>query len=94
MREKIFKAKDLRLCDFQYEVRHTDINNFSEGEKVFLKSNPEHPMTVHSVDGNITCIWYSTNEELQICSFPPECLLQYKYAGLLTWKKKFSICLN
>ena len=87
--EGTFKQEDLKLCDYQYTIRHTDVNSFVLGEKVFLKSNPEHPMIVHSVNENsITTIWNSSDGETQICEFPSECILQYKYAGFLTYKKK------
>ena len=49
MEEGIFKQEDLRLCDWQYTIRHDNVDCFERGEKVFLKSNPEHLMTVHSV---------------------------------------------
>ena len=42
--EGYFKKEDLRICDAQYTTRHTNVNCFVRGEKVFLKSNPEHPM--------------------------------------------------
>ncbi len=89
------RQEDLRLCPWQYTIRHTKASEFIRGEKVFLKSNPEHEMIVHSVnEKNITTIWYSTDKEMQICEFPPECILQYKYAGLKTYKKRLYISLN
>jgi len=92
---EIFKQDDLKLCDWQYTIRHTDINRFVSGEKVFLKSNPEQPMTVHSVnEKSITTIWYTESNEMQLCEFPPECILQYKYAGLLTYRQKLCVSLN
>ena len=95
MEEGIFKHNDLILCDWQYTIKHTNVNYFVQGEKVFLKSNPENLMTVHSINKrNITTIWYTILNEMQMCEFPPECILQYKYAGLLTYQKKFYINLN
>ena len=95
MEDGIFKQEDLRLCDWQYTIRHDNVNSFVHGEKVFLKSNPEHPMTVHSVnEKSITTIWYNIYNEIQLCEFPPECILQYKYAALKTYRKKLCVSLN
>jgi len=91
----IFKQDDLGLCDWQYTIRHTDVNFFVCGEKVFLKSNPEHLMTVHSINKKtITTIWYTKTNEMQLNEFPPECILQYKYAGLVTYRQKLCVSLN
>lgn len=95
MKNGIFKQDDLRICDWQYTIKHTSTNAFVCGEKVFLKSNPEHPMTVHSVnEKSITTIWYNIYNEMQLCRFPPECILQYKYATLKTYQKKLCVSLN
>ena len=97
MKEGIFKQDDLMLCDWQYTIRHTKLKCFEVGEIVFLGCNPEFPMTVHSINNkknNITTIWYNSNNEIQYYSFPPECILQYRYAGLLTYKGKFCVSLN
>jgi hypothetical protein len=89
------KEDDLEACDWQYTVRHTDVNCFDQGEKVFLKSNPEHQMIVHSVNkGTITTIWHTKSNKAQTYKFYPECILQYKYAGLLTYRKKLCVSLN
>jgi hypothetical protein len=90
--EEIFKEKDLVLCDFQYEIRHTDVNYFKIGEEVFLKSNPEISMKVcgFSEDSKQVVVKLAYEK----ISFPPECVLQYRYAGLLVWRKKYKICLN
>jgi len=86
---------NLKLQNWQYTIRHTDVNNFIRGEKVFLKSNPECPMTVHKVNlKSVTTKWYAANNEIQICEFPPECILQYKYAGMITYRKNIHINLN
>lgn len=95
MEDGIFKQENLRLCDWQYTIRHDNVNCFERWEKVFLKSNPEHPMTVHSVNENsVTTIWHTKTNEMQLCEFPPECILQYKYAVLLTYRKKLRVSLN
>lgn len=95
MEEGIFRADDLNKCDYQYLIRHTKTNCFSVCEMVFLKSNPEHPMTIHSINENsVICTWKAMNGEFQLASFPPECILQYKYRCLVEWKEKFKICLS
>ncbi len=95
MKNRVFKRKDLNICDWQYTIRHTNTNSFMCGEKVFLKSNPEHSMIVYSINNNnIITSWYNIYNELQLCEFPPECILQYKYAGFLTYQDRFHINLN
>jgi len=90
--KRFFKEGDLISCEFQYEIRHTDINCFKIGEEVFLKSNPERPMKVcgFSEDNKQVLTMFDYYIEL----FPPECLLQYRYAGLFIVRKKYKICLN
>lgn len=95
MEEGIFRLDDLSKCDYQYLIRHRKTNCFSVGEMVFLKSNPEHSMTIHLLNENdVICTWESMDGQFRIKSFPPECILQYKYRGLVKWKEKFKICLN
>lgn len=95
MEDRIFKQDDLIPSDWQYVIRHTDVNCFVCGEKVFLKSNSEHQMTIHSInESTITTFWYSKTNEIQFCDFPPECILQYKYAGLLSYRQKVFVSLN
>ena len=93
-----FNEDDLKLTDFQYEIKHTDVNCFKEKEEVFLKSNPEVSMKVFGISkmfNHVLVLVKNTNGGLdQIHSFPPECLLQYKYRALLKWKQKYSICIN
>ena len=93
--EEIFKKNNLKLCDWQYTIRHTNANCFKIGEKVFLKSNPEHQMIVYFIEGNnVTTIWFTKTNEMQLCKFSPECILQYKYAGLLVYKQRHYVALN
>ena len=95
MNDEIFKREDLILCDWQYTIRHICVNDFICGEKVFLKSNPEHQMIVHSINKkSVTLIWYIKKNRIQLGEFLPECILQYKYASLLTYRKKLCVCLN
>ena len=82
---EMFNKKDLFLCDLQYSVRHTNTDKFELGETVFLKSNPETPMIVLEI----------TEEKIftDFSDYPPECVLQYKYASLMNWNE-FEINLN
>lgn len=85
---------DLKKCDLQYQVRHKSTDKFKVGEIVFLKSNPEWPMKVAFIDNEeVTCEWKNSLGNLEGASFPPECLLQYVYAGLIVWKGT-NLCLN
>ena len=95
-KEGNFKEGDLKMCNGQYTIRHTNTSSFVCGEKVFLKSNPEHSMLVHSInETTVTTIWYTKSNGIQLMSdFLPECILQYKYVGLLTYQDKFCVSLN
>jgi len=85
-----FKADDLILSDFQYEIIHKTTDAFTIGEKVFLKSNPEVPMIVDSIDHQkVIC-----KHQDMLISFRPEIILQYKHSVFLIVKRKFKICLN
>jgi len=87
-----FKADDLILCDFQYQIIHRDTNCFKIGERVFLKSNPEVPMNVHSIDEytqKVIC-----DHDGDLLPFKPECILQYEYSIFMIGKRKFPVCLN
>lgn len=90
--EDCFKEGDLISCDLQYEIRHININCFKIGEEVFLKSNPECTMKVYGFSEDNKQILTLFGYDIEL--FPPECLLQYRYAGLLIGRKKYKICLN
>lgn len=93
--EGCFKKEDLKICNWQYTIRHTSVNDFVCGDKVFLKSNPEHSMIVHSInEKTITTYWYTKSNELSLCEFIPETILQFKYAGLMTYKEKYNMSFN
>ena len=53
-------------------------------------------MVVYAINkDNVTVVLNSENNEFQIESFLPECILQYKYAGLITHKRSgYNISLN
>ena len=92
-----FNKEDLELCDWQYQIIHKFIGNFKIGEYVFLKSNLEFPIKVSFFlkNNEIVCIWKDKVGVSQMDKFLPECLLQYKYSGLLISKdNRFKICLN
>ena len=86
---------DLRVCDWQYEICHLETNLFVTGEIVFMKSSAHYPMIVCFIGKKeVSTLWENTSGEMQCESFPPECILQYRYAGLLVWCGKYKICLN
>ena len=86
---------ELRLCDWQYLICHHTSDCFKIGESVFLKSNPEWPMTVYLLENNkVTCYWNSLDEELFVQEYPSECILQCKFIPLQVYQKKYHICLN
>jgi hypothetical protein len=85
----------LRPADLQYKVRHHSTDCFKIGEVVFVTLDPNLPVKVVKVKENEVIISNPlTDGTFQICSLPPECLLQYKYAGLIVYKKQYDICLN
>lgn len=94
MEQEFFNSSDLRLCDWQYTIRWENIHDFNIGQIVFLKSNPECPMIVCGfINNKVLTTWNNVDGKAE-SSFPPECLLQYKYACLLTGSKKYNVCLN
>jgi len=91
----IFNKEDLVLCDYQYTVRHISADAFTVNESVFLKSNPEVKMTVKSInERTITTEWYDNYGIAQTMEIYPQCILQYRYAGLVTYRGKFNFSLN
>jgi hypothetical protein len=48
--EEIFRKEDLYKINWQYSIRHTSVNTFECGEKIFLKSNPSVQMEVYSIN--------------------------------------------
>jgi hypothetical protein len=95
MNSNTFGSSEINLCDWQYTIRHSDTSSFVCGEKVFLKSNPELPMIIHSMEDNqVMTTWKDTSGNKRCHNFKPECVLQYKYAPLMTVRKIFSVCLN
>lgn len=76
--------KNIKKTDLQYEIRHHTTDKFKIGESVFLKSNPEWPMTVtHIGEKEVTTTWNNLYGTPQHASFPPQSILQYRYAGLI-----------
>jgi hypothetical protein len=89
-----FNESELGKCEWQYQVVHQTTEKFKSGELVFLKSNPECPMKVLLINPKeVLCIPVNGKN---IYNFPPQCLLQYRYAGLETDGKGngFKISLN
>jgi hypothetical protein len=101
MKDGKFDKRSLRLVPWQYKVRHQSTLDFKLNEVVFMKSNPELPMTVHSIEETRVTVMWLTDDGIRTHSFPPQCILQYEYASLLIsskdWlggNKNFEICLN
>lgn len=92
--DEVFNEGNLGLVAWQYQIRHEDTVMFAVGELVFLKSNPEMPLTVKEVCSNdVVVCWLHEGVE-QSCEFPPECILQYRFAALKVYKQKFAVCFN
>ena len=53
--KKIFKLSELEKADTQYPV--LGIDEFKEGDKVFLKCNPEIELVVVDVDKTINTVY-------------------------------------
>ena len=87
--------RGLRHCEWQYQIRHEQPNAFDIGECVFLKSNPEWPLIVYTLDDTfVYVVWKDIEDTVHADSFPPQAILQYRYAGLLIWRNSYRICLN
>jgi hypothetical protein len=92
---EIFNQDELSLCKWQYTISHNNPNDFKIGEIVFLKSNPDYELVVCAINENtITVMWNNFGHKTESNEFPPQCILQYKYASLLTYDRKFLICIN
>ncbi len=95
MNKATFNQNDLTPCDWQYTVKHKDASKFTVGEKVFLSCNPNVPMTVCAIntDNTIVTTWRA-GKETRFYKWPPHAIVQYKYAGLMTGKRKHFVSLN
>jgi len=95
MKNGDFNLDDLYLHNCQYTITHTSPQDFKCGESVFLRSNPERPMTVLSINPRGVIVkWMSNCNIITTALLPPQCLLQYKYAGLVTYRRRIPISLN
>jgi len=90
-----YKENDLELNHIQYQISWLGTSNFKCREKVFLKSNPEFPLTVVKVGLESVFVRSERkNKKGELFAFPPECILQYKYAALIEYYRKYNLCLN
>lgn len=86
--------KHLRLAlNSEYQIVHDSTSCFKIGEKVFLKSNPKITLTVTAIQNEIIEVSWTEGSTNKKKYWPPQCLLQYKYAGLIWWKDE-EMCLN
>lgn len=75
----------------QYYVVHNCTNNFSIGDEVFLKSNPEVSMVVIGVNlGKLICRWDDDNMR----EFSPQTLLHYRDASYMVLGGSYFVCFN
>ena len=85
--KKYFNKNDLKLKDFQYQVSYDTTLNFRIGDTVFLKSSPDVPLKVVGIDSEkIHCKF-----DNGFIIVKPQMILHYKYAGLLSFKRKHII---
>lgn len=94
IRQQTFNEDQLELVEWQYSVRHQSTDAFRLGEMVFLVSDPLHPMWVSALGRQVEVFWFDFDGSIQVTSLPPQCLLQYRYAGLQNWKGEYDVCLN
>lgn len=79
-----FNSEDLIKVHFQYGVK---IDSFHIGEIVFLKSNPDYPMTVLYSDKDKTIAGKLT--------LPTVCFMNYTYCPLMQFRDyPVFVCLN
>lgn len=71
--------RNLILCNCQYYITHHLVSDFKIGEKVFLKSNPEIPLTVIRVRSNkVECSYRVDRFKRKRHLFSPETIIQYE----------------
>jgi len=75
--------KKLNETKIEYQIVHDYASLFKIGQKVFLKSNPKLILTViNIIDDLVEARWQKEGNTYKNY-FPPQSLLQYKYAGLV-----------
>jgi hypothetical protein len=81
---------------WQYEVIHKKPKDFKMGEQVFLKGSPSKPMMVAGLgEKNVVAVWKGEDGKRHAHAFPPQMLLQYRYAGLMVDSTgTYKVCLN
>lgn len=88
---KYFKSNQIKLTDLQYKIRFDNTLHFQIGDIIFLKSQPHIPLKI--IDTDLYKI-YCLDEDNNIYDFYPQMILHYKWASILTYKKKWDIYLN
>ncbi len=95
MHRRIFPAHELKLSTWQYTIKFTFPYDFHIGQSVFLRSNPNVPLIVDSIDKEfVICkLKSNSNDELIFCK--PQIILPYEFANLMTSScKRFNVNLN
>jgi hypothetical protein len=91
LKSNFFKPGDLVKKDLQYLISFDSTLNFQINDIVFLKSNPE--ITLKVINNDLDKV-YCLDEDNNIYDFYPQMILHYKWASILTYKKKWDIYLN
>lgn len=86
--------RNLKLCEWQYQIVFTQTKYFLTGDIVFLKSNPETKLMVLFIDAYKVYVVVLGAEDVDIIDLVPESILHYCYAGLMIYNREFKICLN
>jgi hypothetical protein len=85
--------KALKLLDFQYETLQK-ASDFSQGDICFLRSSPNVPFKIKNIKGGELEVEWEGCSGIESDWLPAHCFLQYKYASLVVFKRKYSVCLN
>lgn len=90
MIRKSFRPSELKKSDIQYTIKNDTTLIFSEGDEVFLPTNPDKKLIVSNVDTEFVFC----NVDGKPIGFLPQTLIHYKYIGLLTYKNYINYSLN
>lgn len=89
-----FDANDLIANDWQYTVVHKHPTDFKVGELVFLKSSPEFELTVFAINEKTVTVRDDSTKPPSFYDMTPPTILQYRFAGEKTYKRKINVSLQ